>query len=187
MTDTPAHAQNHVVAVFERADQVRKAVEALRGAGFPDDELSVLGRHDEPGDDVEAETASPEDLYEASNTAGKGVLKGTAVGGAAGALAGLVGGALAFAIPGVGPAIGVGLLVTTVSGATAGATAGALWSGFERMWDMGYRDLVADGGVLVAVHTDAPDRADEAKRLLGDLDPVRIDHLDAHGELVRES
>jgi hypothetical protein len=179
MTDTPAHAENHIVAVFDRADQVQKALDALHGAGFGDAELSVLGRQ------VDAETDGPEDLYDASNTAGAGIAKGTAVGGAAGALAGLVGGALAFAIPGIGPGIGIGLLVTTISGATAGATAGALWSGFERMWDMGYRDLVADGGVLVAVHTDDPARADEARRILSDLEPARIDHLDSHGEVVR--
>jgi hypothetical protein len=182
MTETPDNAQNHVVAVFDEAEQVSKTLDALRGAGIPNDAISVVGR-----EQMDPETDSDEDAFEASSSAGKGVLKGSAVGGAAGGLAGLIGGALAFAIPGVGPAIGVGLLVTAVSGAAAGTVAGALWSGFERMWDMGYRDLVSGGGILVAVHTDDPAIADTAKRVLSDLGPTRIDHLDAHGELVRRA
>jgi hypothetical protein len=182
---TPDKAQNHVVAVFDHADQVSKALDALRGAGIADDAISVLGRDETRDGDGAPETSSPEDFAEASTTAGRGVMKGGAVGGAAGGLLGLLGGALAVALPGVGTAVGVGMLVGAVSGATAGATAGSLWSGFERMWDMGYRDMVAEGGVLVAVHTDDQAEADTAKRVLTDLGPRRIDHLDSRGEVVR--
>jgi hypothetical protein len=178
--ETPNDAANHIVAVFDDAEQVGQALDALHRAGIGDDKISVLARSDEA-----PEGASPEDLAEASTVAGKGVLKGASIGGALGGLAGLLGGAVAFAIPGIGPALGTGLLVAAVSGATAGATAGALWSGFERMWDMAYRDAITGGAVLVAVHTNDPAQADEAKRVLAELHPQRIDHLDAHGELVR--
>jgi hypothetical protein len=209
---TPENAENHIVAVFDHADQVTKALDALHGAGIGDESISVLGRDEAqagrggPGangaarsDGVaghgaegagaptpHAESGTPEDFYEASSTAGRGVAKGAAVGGAAGGLVGLLGGALAVALPGVGTAVGIGMLVGAASGATAGATAGAMWSGFERMWDMGYRDMVADGGVLVAVHATDAGMADRAKTVLADLGPRRIDHLDRHGEIVRE-
>jgi hypothetical protein len=175
MSDTPDNAENHVVAVFEQPQAAQQAFEALKGDGFPQGRLSMLAKGE-----GQPETGTPEDLADASNTAGAGVAKGSAVGGAAGAAVGLLGGALAVALPGVGTAVGVGMIVGAASGAAAGATAG-----FERMWDMGYRDLVADGGVLVAVHTDDPDEVDRAKRLLAELSPVRIDQLDRHGEVVR--
>jgi hypothetical protein len=180
MSDTPDNAENHVVAVFEQPQAAQRALDALKEDGIPEGRLSMLAKGD-----GRPETGTPEDLADASNTVGAGAAKGSAVGGAAGAAVGLLGGALAVALPGVGTAVGVGMIVGAASGAAAGATAGALWSGFERMWDMGYRDLVADGGVLVAVHTDDPDEADRAKRLLADLGPVRIDQLDRHGEVVR--
>jgi hypothetical protein len=182
MTKTPHNAENHVVAVFEEADQVRKAIEELRGTGIDDKQISVLAR-----DQVDPESDSPEDLAKASSAAGKGILEGSLAGGGIGAAIGLLGGALAVAIPGLGPALGVGLLVGGVSGAAAGATAGALWSGFERMWDMGYRDLVAGGGVLVAAHTDDRDQAARVMQILRDLGAVRVDLLDKHGEVTREA
>ncbi|HEV7886300.1 MAG TPA: general stress protein [Acidimicrobiales bacterium] len=180
MSASPDKAENHIVAVFDDVETAQKAVDALRGAGIPEGRLSVLTRGDE-----QPESASPEDLAEASNTAGAGLAKGAVVGGGAGALLGALGGALAIAIPGFGTALGIGMLAGAVSGAVAGGTAGALWAGFERMWDMGYRDLLAGGGVLVAVHTDDPAEAEEARRILHDLGPVRMDQLDRHGEVVR--
>jgi hypothetical protein len=180
MSDTPDNAENHVVAVFEQTEAAERAWGELRDDGFPEGRLSILAKGQ-----GHPETGSPEDLADAADTAGAGVAKGSAIGGAAGAAVGLLGGALAVALPGVGTALGVGMIVGAASGAAAGGTAGALWSGFERMWDMGYRDLVADGGVLVAVHTDDPDEADRAKKLLAELGPVRIDQLDRHGEVVR--
>lgn len=181
---TPDHAKHHVVAVFEDVEHVRKALDELRGAGFDESALSVLGRGDE-SEDV-PETAGPEDFADAADTAGAGVVKGSAVGGAGGALAGVLGGALlSVAVPGLGTAVGIGMMTGAAAGGAAGATSGSLWSGFERMWDMGYRDLIAGGGLLVGVHTDEADEADRAQRVLAGLGPVRIELLDAHGEVVR--
>jgi len=187
MADAPASnnagASNNIVAVLRDRAAVADALRLLRDAGFTEGEVSVLAR-----DDASPESASPEDAFEASQEAGKGVAKGAALGTAAGGIAGMVGGLIAFAIPGIGPGLGAGIMaVGLASGAVAGATAGAMWGGMEKVWDMQYRDEVVGGAVLVGVHVDEPERTDQAKELLAKAGADRVDHFDAHGEVIRES
>lgn len=169
--DTHTHTAHNVVAVFAGEEAARRAVEAVHGAGITAEQVSIVGRYAEgEGEDEGAAVTNQ-------------MLVGGAKGSAAGGLAGLVAGALVLAVPGVGAVLGAGVLAGAIGGAAAGATAGALWGGFSRMWDMTYRDLVQEGRVLVAVHTDDEAEAARAIRLLQDAGPDRLDEFDRRGEV----
>lgn len=169
--NTHRHAAHNIVAVFGDEESARRAVEAVRDAGIPAERLSVVGR-----------VAEGESLDEGAAVTNQ-MLVGGAKGSGVGALAGLVAGALVLAVPGVGAVLGAGVLAGAIGGAAAGATAGALWGGFSRMWDMTYRDLVQEGRVLVAVHTDDKSEAARATRLLQEAGADRLDDLDSRGEV----
>jgi hypothetical protein len=79
------------------------------------------------------------------------------------------------------------VLAGAIGGGAAGATAGALWGGFSRMWELTYRDLVQEGRVLVAVHTDDEKEAERATKLLCETGATRLDHLDSRGELLNRN
>src|SRR5512141_2616631 len=104
-----------VYGIYTSRQRVEEAVEALKGAGFRNADISVL--FPEGGGTkefaVEKETKAPE---------------GGATGGATGAV---VGGALGWlvgigslAIPGLGPFIAAGPIMAALAGAGAGGTVG---------------------------------------------------------------
>lgn len=173
--ETRTHTAHNVVAVFADEEASQQGVEALQVEGIAGERLSFVGRHVE-GDSVEEGAQVTNQL-----------LAGGVKGGAVGGLAGVLAGALVVAVPGVGAVLGAGILGGAVAGAAAGSTVGALWGGFSRMWDMTYRDLVKEGRVLVAVHTDDGSEAGRALRLMQDQGAVRVDHFDAQGEVVQRS
>lgn len=172
---THTHAAHNLVAVYTDEQVARQAVEALQGAGIAADQVSIVARRSE-GEVLE-------EGAEVTNQILRGGAKGSAVGG----LAGLAVGAVLLAVPGVGTVLGAGVPAGAIGGAAAGATAGAMWGGFSRMWDMAYRDLVQEGRVLVAVHTDHEAEAAHATRLLCEARPERLDHLDRRGEVLHQT
>jgi hypothetical protein len=175
--------KHNVVAVYKVQDRAAEALRVLRDAQFGEEDVSVLTQ-----EQAAPEGSDPEELFIATHEGAKDAAKGAVLGAGAGGLLGMLGDALALAIPGVGPALGVGLIAAAAaSGAAAGGTVGFMYGAMEKLWDMQYRDVVAGGGALVAVHTDDPERAAEAKRLLAQAGPERIDEFDAHGELVHEA
>ncbi len=96
------------VGVFREPEQAHRAVEALRRAGYSDDERGYLAR---------ADTMRPD---KATGTA----ITDTAVEG--GLLGGLLGAAVALLIPGFGLAIAGGVLAASLGGVAIGAAAGGL-------------------------------------------------------------
>jgi len=153
-----ADQRQAVVGVFRDRSEASNAIEALKDAGYPVDDISILmpdEAHAKAGDDT-------------SNTdfgaAGPAVVGGV-LGGAAGWLVGVG----SFLIPGVGPFIGAGALITSLVGAAIGASVGALASGLVQMgvpeeearW---YEQEAHSGRTLVTVR--AGDRYAEARDLL---------------------
>src|SRR5437899_822882 len=96
-----------VIATFADRRRADHFVEALRQAGFQNDEIGVVTPSAE-GTDTKVE---------------EGAAVGAVSGGALGACAGAVATGL---IPGVGPVIAGGLLAGVLGGAAAGATAGGI-------------------------------------------------------------
>src|SRR5262249_4436468 len=111
-----------VVGVFRDRSEASNAIEALKDAGFPIDDISILMPDAErvwAGDDT-----SNTDVGSAGPAEAGGVL-----GGAAGWLIGVG----SFVVPGVGPFIGAGALLASLVGAAVGASIGALASGLVQM------------------------------------------------------
>ncbi|NII55768.1 DUF1269 domain-containing protein [Luteibacter sp. SG786] len=103
--------------VYSTADmaQARRALTAAREAGVPDEDLSLVARHD-----IELE-AIPEDRKDDHSDFMPAAVRGVAQGGATGLLAGLV----AMAIPPLGITI-AGALGVAAAGAAVGAWSSAL-------------------------------------------------------------
>lgn len=144
-----------VSAIFDDYSEAEAAVRELRGAGVPDDSLSVIARHDG------RTTVSDGSGDESDEGHGSSALKGAVVGGGAGALLGLA----ALAIPGVGPLAAAGAIAAAAApeaaaiGAGAGALAGGL-TGLLRTHGVSdedahyYESRIKDGGVFVSVNTE---------------------------------
>jgi hypothetical protein len=177
----------HVVAVFAHRDEALQALGALAEAGFSADERSFLARQ-EPGDTVDplgfaphfdpAEVSAEEGLRQAEGVVKEGIA-GTAVGTALG----LIAGAVALAIPGVGPAVSVGIWAYVLGGAAVGATAGAVVGALSHRWEIRYQDLVTQGRVLVGVHVNNDDRANQAALILEASGPEDVETFDNDGQL----
>jgi hypothetical protein len=175
-------ARHHLVAVFTDSEQACHAYDILRKDRFSERDLSVVGRQ-------QAGEQSKDDPERPARLAGQlaeGAAKGGLLGGAAGGILGFIGGAIAFGIPGIGPAVGAGVWASLAAGSAAGATAGGMALAFGKMWELRYRDLVRDGRVVLAVHTDHEDDIKRAVTELKALNPEHLDEFDAGGELLFE-
>jgi hypothetical protein len=96
------------VGVFPDAEQARHAIDALKSAGYSEDEIGFLTRVD-------------------TNGADEGTMSSAATGAVEGGiLGGVLGAAAALLIPGFGPAIAGGILLVTFGAAGVGALAGSV-------------------------------------------------------------
>jgi hypothetical protein len=96
-----------VIANFADRRQAERFVDALRKAGFREDEIGFMAPHDENiGTKLEESAAA-----------------GAVAGGAVGAFTGAMATGL---IPGIGPVVAAGLLAGVLGGAAAGAAAGGV-------------------------------------------------------------
>lgn len=111
------------VGVFERREDVEKAIRALKDANYDMGRVSLIARN--VSDVKGAEEITEKHGNEAKEGAGIGAVTGTVLGGLGGLLVGLG----TLAIPGLGPVIIAGeltTLATTAAGAGVGAAAGGL-------------------------------------------------------------
>lgn len=150
-----------VVGVFHNEEDARKAVRALKDAGFTESQIGVAGS---TRGDTKKLVA---DDSEEGSYAGEGALAGAATGAGIGALWGL--GILAGALPAIGPAIAGGTLVAILSSAAAGAAAvglaGALVGmGFSKEEAEYYESELKAGRIIVTVNAAA--RRTEALAIL---------------------
>ncbi|WP_435017802.1 DUF2382 domain-containing protein [Tundrisphaera sp. TA3] len=148
-----------VVGLFETRDQAVKAVESLKAAGFPAEDMSIVMRDREASADVAEEAG-----------VGDAAAAGAMGGGLLGGIAGLVLGAGALAIPGIGPIIAAGPIAAALTGGALGAAAGGI---VGALTEVGvpedevehYQAGVERGGVLLSVKVPAG-RESEARSLL---------------------
>jgi hypothetical protein len=143
-----------VVALFDRFDDADAAAGALRDAGFPLDDVSVVARP--PGTPPQVKAGDTQTHTTAST----------------GALGGAVLGALAaLAVPGIGPILAVGPIAAALTGAVGGATIGGFVGSFmgldvpthrAEQWEAHVRE----GGVFVAVRTPNAESAHRARAVL---------------------
>jgi hypothetical protein len=151
-----------VFGIYPHQTSVESGVEALKAAGFSNNDISVLFPNKEGTKDFahEKSTKAPEG---ASAGAGTGVL----LGGGLGWLVGIG----ALAIPGLGPFIAAGPIVAALAGAGVGGAVGGLTGaligmGIPEYEAKRYEGRVKDGGILLSVHSDSSDETKRAKEIL---------------------
>ena len=147
-----------IFGVFSTADAAEHAIAALKDHGVATEDISVLHSADGSGaPDVEGVAD-----HALTSTSSGDVVAGALKGGSAGLLLGVIGGALAITIPGIGPVLAAGplwgaisaALATTAAGAVSGGTVGFLVDqGVAEETATRYHDAVAQGGILVSVHS----------------------------------
>jgi len=108
------------VGVFTDRQRAQEAINALRKAGFREDQIGVAGR------DADTVTGAHE-VKGTGNKAAVGATAGVATGAGLGALWGI--GIVAGLLPAIGPAIAGGSLAAILSSAAAGAAAAGLVGG----------------------------------------------------------
>jgi uncharacterized protein (TIGR02271 family) len=169
MTMTP---RSVAVGLFRDSEDARKAIGALKDAGFGGDDISVLMPDRGETRDMAAETGTK---------AGEGAATGLVTGGILGGVGGFLVGIGALAIPGVGPFIAAGALATTLGGAAVGAGVGAIAGaligmGIPKEEAEYYEGEVRGGRTLVTVRAGA--RMNEADAILHEFGAYDVEHRD---------
>jgi hypothetical protein len=151
-----------VFGIYTTRVGVEAAVDALKAAGFQNDDISVL-----MSEKVSTKEFATEKHTKAPEGAAEGAGAGIIIGGALGWLAGIG----ALAIPGAGPFIAAGPIMAALAGAGAGATiggiAGALIGmGVPEYEAKRYEGMINKGGILLSVHSDSSEETKSAKEIL---------------------
>jgi hypothetical protein len=151
-----------VFGIYPSYASVENGVDALRSAGFRNEDISALFPEGVGTKEFahEKNTKAPEG---ATTGAGTGVV----LGGAMGWLLGIG----AIAIPGLGPFIAAGPIMAALAGAgvggAVGGIAGALIGmGIPEYEAKRYEGRVKDGGILLSVHSDNSEWTKRAKEIL---------------------
>ncbi|MBC8126804.1 MAG: DUF3341 domain-containing protein [Gloeobacteraceae cyanobacterium ES-bin-144] len=151
-----------VYAIATSEDQARLIVDNLINGGFSSNDISAL---------FPDKGSSREFSYEKSTKAPEGAVTGVAAGGVIGGTLGLLVGIGALAIPGVGALIAAGPLLAALGGAAAGATVGGIAGsliglGIPEIDAKRYENRIAEGNILISVHTETDDEVSRAKEIL---------------------
>jgi len=146
-----------VLGYFHDRAKADAAYQDLRQQGVATNAISLIGRGVEGGKGLHRD-------QEASAASGAGV----------GVVEGLLLGVAAMLIPGIGPIVAVGPLAAALAGAVTGGVTGAVVGGVVGALESAgvdhdtaqyYHDRLREGGVLLAVRTQA-DRADAVQAVL---------------------
>lgn len=160
-----------VVGLFADQPAAERGIQALKAAGFSEQQIGVAVR----------DKRQQRELTEGTGTqAAEGAATGAVGGGVLGGVVGLLAGVGALAIPGIGPIIAGGALASTLAGAGIGAAAGGLVGALAGMgvpeedarhFERGFQQ----GEVLVTVQAGA--EAERARQTLlasgADLGPAQ--------------
>ncbi|HUR95466.1 MAG TPA: YsnF/AvaK domain-containing protein [Gemmatimonadales bacterium] len=169
--DTDIVPGETVVGLFNDQPSAERGIQALKSAGFSEQQIGVAVR----------DRQQQQELTENTGTqAAEGAATGAVGGGVLGGVVGLLAGVGALAIPGIGPIIAGGALASTLAGAGIGAAAGGLLGALAGMgipeedaqhFERGFQQ----GGVLVTVQ--AGTDVETARQALlasgADLGPAR--------------
>jgi hypothetical protein len=138
-----------------------EAVNSLKAAGFPADDISAL---------FPDKSGTKDFAHEQNTKAPEGAATGAGVGGVVGGGLGWLAGIGALAIPGVGPLIAAGPIMAALSGAAAGAMVGGLTGtliglGIPELEAKRYEGKIKGGNILLSVHAESSEEIDRAKEI----------------------
>jgi hypothetical protein len=151
-----------VFGIYKSGAQAESAVDRILGAGFSNNDISVL---------LPDTQSSKEFAHEKNTKAPEGTATGVTTGGIVGGTLGLLAGIGTLAIPGLGPFIAAGPIMASLAGLGVGGAVGGLIGalvgmGIPEYEAKRYEGRVKDGGVLLSVHCDTSDEITRAKDLL---------------------
>ncbi|HYP14516.1 MAG TPA: quinol:electron acceptor oxidoreductase subunit ActD [Bryobacteraceae bacterium] len=151
-----------VFGIYSSQQHAEEAIDAMRAAGFRNEDISVLLPDNLGNKDFghERHTKAPEAATAGAATAG-------ILGGALGWLVGVG----ALAIPGVGPFLAAGPIMAALAGLGAGTVLGGLTGalvgmGIPEYEAKRYEGRIRSGGILLSVHCDDEHWVQRAKEML---------------------
>jgi len=150
-----------VFCIAKTEGQAQRIVVDLKGAGFSNNDISVL---------FPDKTGTRDFAHEHNTKAPEGTATGAGLGGLLGGALGWLAGIGSLAIPGVGPFIAAGPIMAALSGAAVGATVGGLTGalvgmGIPEYEAKRYEGRVKEGNYLISVHTDDSTQRSRAKEI----------------------
>lgn len=153
-----------VYGIYVTRTQVELAVNALREAGFSNEEVSVL---------LPENLGSKELATQKSTKAPEGAAAGAGTGAAIGGALGWLVGAGALAIPGIGPVIAAGPLVACLAGIGVGGALGGfagtlIGVGIPEYEAKRYESRLLKGGILLAAHCQSAEQIGRAEKIMED-------------------
>ena len=151
--------QASVYCTTKTVPQAESIVDALKGAGFTNNDISAL---------LPDKRTTKDFAHEHNTKAPEGATAGGAAGLGVGAAVGWLAGIGALAIPGVGPFIAAGPIMAAMSGAALGTATGGIIGGLVGMGipefeAKRYDAKVRDGNILISVHTEDGNQRSVAK------------------------
>jgi hypothetical protein len=151
-----------VFGIYSNQVNLENSVDALRGAGFSNSDISVLFPTNE---------GTREFAHEKSTKAPEGTAVGAGTGAVLGGGLGWLAGIGALAIPGLGPFIAAGPIMAALAGVGVGGAVGGLTGalvglGVPEYEAKRYEGRVKDGGILLSVHSDTSGEVARAKEIL---------------------
>lgn len=159
-----------ITRLYDGYAEAEHAVVALKTAGIPDGDISIVANNADSRDATSSATVDRD--HDGRDDRSEGASTGLGIGATLGGAAGLLTGLGIMAIPGVGPVVAAGWLAATALGAVVGGTAGGIvgaltQSGVSEEDAHVYAEGVRRGGTLLTVRVPEGRRA-EVERLLGD-------------------
>jgi hypothetical protein len=150
-----------VFCITRSREQAEAIVADLQAAGFAPNDVSAL---------FPDTTTTRDFAHTAATKAPEGTAVGASTGGLLGGTLGWLAGIGALAIPGVGPFIAAGPIMAALGGAAVGAAAGGLTGalvgyGIPEHEAKRYEGKLAEGNILLSVHTDDSDEVSVAKEI----------------------
>jgi Protein of unknown function (DUF3341) len=151
-----------VFGIYTDTVSVDRAVEALKSAGFSNNDVSAL---------FPDKQGTREFAHEKNTKAPEGATTGAGTGALLGGGLGWLAGIGALAIPGVGPLIAAGPIMAALAGAGVGGAVGGITGaligmGIPEYEAKRYEGRVKDGGILLSVHSDTSGEIKRAKEIL---------------------
>jgi hypothetical protein len=150
-----------VFCIATTEPQATTIVEQLKGAGFSNNDISVL---------LPDKTGTRDFAHEQHTKAPEGAAAGAGTGGVLGGALGWLVGIGALAIPGLGPFIAAGPIMAALSGAAAGAALGGVTGaliglGIPEYEAKRYEGKIKEGNMLISVHAQDSSARDMAKAI----------------------
>jgi hypothetical protein len=151
-----------VFGLYPDRASVDSGVDALKAAGFSNNDVSVL---------LPETKGTKEFAHEKNTKAPEGATTGAGTGAILGGGLGWLIGIGALAIPGLGPFIAAGPIVATLAGvglggAVGGLTGGLIGMGIPEFEAKRYEGRVKQGGIFLSVHSDTSEAVKRAKEIL---------------------